>query len=227
MKRYLPFVIIALVFVVAIVGGTWLLRAPQRPERPGNSNAQQTAANTQGADPPRIRGEANAPVTIEEFGDFQCPPCAATHPLLKTIEAQYGSRLRVIFRNFPLRNLHPHALNAARAAEAAGLQGKYWEMHDMIYENQATWTTAERPQDIFTSYARALNLDLDRFSNDVRSGEVMERIRNDFARGESLGVTGTPTLFLNGRELRSEEVTTAGLTAAIDAALRASGQPQR
>ena len=223
MKRYLPFVIIAIVFIAAIVGGTWLLRAPQRP---ANANNAQIAANSQGADPPRIRGEANAPVTIEEFGDFQCPPCAQTHPLLKRIEAQYGSRLRVIFRNFPLANIHPHAVNAARAAEAAGLQGKYWEMHDMIYENQATWTAAERPQDIFTSYARALNLDVDRFTNDARSGEVMERIRNDFARGTSLGVTGTPTLFLNGRELRADEITTAGLTAAIDAALRASGQQQ-
>lgn len=224
MKRYLPFVIIALVFVVAIIGGTWLLRAPQRPEHPANNNAQQAAANTQGADPPRIRGESSAPVTLEEFGDFQCPPCGQVYPLLKTIEAQYGSRLRVIFRNFPLANLHPHAVNAARAAEAAGLQGKYWEMHDMIYENQATWTSAERPQDIFTNYARALNLDLDRFANDVRSGEVMERIRNDFDRGRSLGVTGTPTIFINGREIPSEQYTTAGLTAAIDAALRASGQ---
>jgi protein-disulfide isomerase len=220
MRRYLPFVIIAGVLIISTVAGMWLYRSStQTPPVDASGNATDAAmANA------HTRGEAGAPVTLEEFGDFQCPPCGALHPELKKIEAEYGTRLKVVFRQTPITSLHKHALNAAHAAEAAGLQGRFWEMHDTLYENQAKWDKADDVRPIFSDYARALNLDVQRFNNDMDGTEVSKRILNDQDRARSLRVKGTPTLFINGRQLQPTEVTPEGLRAAIDAALRAKGQ---
>jgi protein-disulfide isomerase len=160
---------------------------------------------------------------IEEFGDFQCPPCGALHPELKKVEEEYGSRLRVVFHNAPVLALHKHALQAAHAAEAAGLQGRFWEMHDMLYDNQATWSKADDVRPIFTDYARALNLDVERFNNDMDGTQVSMRILNDQDRARALRVQGTPTLFVNGRQLPPAEVSREGIRAAINAALKEKG----
>jgi protein-disulfide isomerase len=158
------------------------------------------AGGAPGAQPPHTHGEANAPVTLEEFGDYQCPPCAAFHPELKKMEAQYGARLRVVFRNLPLR-MHQYAADAARAAEAAGLQGKFWEMHDMLYEKQTDWEKGPDVRTMFATYARTLGLDVERFKRDLDSAPVTQRISADVQRADSLGAQGTPTIFVNGREI--------------------------
>jgi protein-disulfide isomerase len=221
MRRYLPFVIIIVVLIISAVSALWFYRWITAPDPVGaSSNA---TANTITADA-HVRGEATAPVTLEEFGDFQCPPCGALYPELKKIEAEYGPRLRVVFRQSPIISLHKHALNAAHAAEAAGLQGRFWEMHDMLYENQAKWDKAEDVRPIFSDYARALNLDVQRFNTDMDGTEVSKRILNDQNRAASLHVKGTPTLFINGRQVQPTEVTPEGLRAAINAALREKGQ---
>jgi protein-disulfide isomerase len=239
MKRNLPFIIIGLVLVVALVGGAYLMRSSQSAQGTNNNlNVNKGVAGSSpsapsptpmgtpapGAEPAHMRGEASAPVVLEEYGDFQCPPCGALYPLMKKIEGEYGTRLRVVFREFPLAKIHKNALDAARAAEAAGLQGRFWEMHDMIYEKQGNWNVMPDARPVFQEFARELKLDLDRFNSDMDSLQVNSRISADMSRGDSLGVKGTPTIFLNGHEVAPDNVTPEGLRAAINAASKGKGQ---
>jgi protein-disulfide isomerase len=211
MKRALPFIIIAVVLAAAL-GIAWYLKraAVEQPSAISTPSASTTPANSSthhpGADPPHALGPDTASVTLEEFGDFQCPPCGMLHPVLKTMEREFGPKLRVIFREFPLVPAHAHALSAARAAEAAGLQGKFWEMHDLIYENQSAWKDLFDVREVFERYATQIGLDLNRFRRDLRSQIVEQRIFLDGKRAHSLGVQGTPTVFLNGREVPFEQL---------------------
>jgi protein-disulfide isomerase len=228
MKRFLPFIIIALVLAV----GLWtarrylqppssdLLTASTAPSGVVASPAVSPIPGEPGADPPHAQGNANAPVTLEEFGDFECPPCGLLHPILKQLESDFGpAKLRLIFREFPLVPNHVHALAAARAAEAAGLQGRFWEMHDMIYENQKSWHEAFDVRPIFEGYATKIGLDLEQFRKD-NAGEIVERrIFLDGKRGHSLGVQGTPTVFMNGREVPFESLAPEKLKALINSEL--------
>lgn len=180
-----------------------------------------TASAAPGAAPARVRGDMNAPVTLEEFGDFQCPPCAGLYPELKKIEAEYGARLRVIFRHYPLA-IHKHAKEAARAAEAAALQDRFWEMHDLLYEKQDEWSESCDVRQQFTRYAGDLGLDAARFTKDMDSQEVNDRVRLDEQRAESIDVPGTPSLFINGQQVPSASMTPSGIREQINAALKAS-----
>jgi protein-disulfide isomerase len=166
-----------------------------------------------------VRGSAQAPVTLEEFGDFQCPPCGNISGPLLGIEKDYGPKLRVIFRNFPFPN-HQHALEAAYAAEAAGLQGRYWEMHDLLYKEQATWSNAPDAKQLFVSYAKMLGLEMDRFETDVAGPAVKARVTADQERGKSLGVSATPSIFINNEGVPAKSLNETALRAAIDEALR-------
>jgi protein-disulfide isomerase len=222
MKRYLPFVIIGVVFLGALGAGLALYRSAKNPAPPQTPPAG--APGMFESYSPHARGGNNAPVTLEEYGDYQCPPCAALHPMLKTIEAQYGERLRFVFRHYPLTSAHPHALVAAHAAEAAGLQGRFWEMHDRIYENQQKWSTEVDPRPLFINYARDIGLDVDRFITDMKAPQIDARVTADRLRGRSMGVTGTPTLFINGRMLPVEAMSVEGMRAAID---RTLGKPSK
>ena len=162
--------------------------------------------------------------SCEEFGDFECPPCGLLYPVLKTIEGEYGSQVRVIFCEFPLTPPHVHALAAARAAEAAGMQGKFFEMHDTIYQYQTTWKDAFDVRPIFEDYAKRIGLDVERWKEGQTSEIVERRITLDGIRAHSLGVKGTPTVYLNGVEVPFEQLATAeGLRAAINKALHPTG----
>ena len=171
-----------------------------------------------------VRGEAGAPVVLEEFGDFECLPCSKVWPILTKLENDYGKQLVVVFREHPLK-MHHFALDAARAAEAAGLQGKFWEMHDTLYGNRGTWVTATYIRPILNDYASELKLDLERFKTDMDGPEVAKRIEADQDRGESLRINATPVLFLNGQEIAPVEYTEKGLRAAIDKLLGVQPQP--
>ena len=228
MKRQLPFVIIIVVLAVALGAAVYMKRsalgvppAPGGPPAPGPPGTTSAAASTAapGADPPHFRGSESAAVTLEEFGDFECPPCGYLHPVLKTIENEYGSRLRVIFREFPLSPPHVHAVAAARAAEAAGLQGKFFEMHDLLYENQKIWAEAFDVRPLFEDYARRIGLDVERFKRDQTNEIVERRITLDGSRGHSLGIKSTPTVFLNGVEIPFAQYSPEGLRAVINKAL--------
>jgi protein-disulfide isomerase len=256
MRRYLPFAIIGAIFFIAIGSGLMLFRwkqppsaptAPIIPIAPTAPVAQETPGKPD-AELPHIRGGANARATIEEFGDFQCLPCAELFPILAKVEEDYGERLRVVFRHMPLRK-HEHAVIASRAAEAAGLQGRFWEMHDLLFQNSLRWTKgidtvgADAPpsrrlqsnvlaletevRDVFVSYAEMLKLDVERFKTDMDSDEVKARVEADRARGGTLGIDRTPTLYLNGRLLPfATSHTVEDLHAAIDTELNGKGKEE-
>lgn len=201
----------------AVVGGAITLFAPYLvPALRGASSEtlRDTSSAMPGAQPAHLRGEANAPVTLEEFGDFECPPCASLHTELRKVEAEYGARLRVVFRHLPLP-MHTRAEAAARASEAAALQGRFWEMHDRLYESQQEWTEACDVRQVFTRYARELGLDGERFAKDMDAESVTERLRLDQQRADSISLNATPTLFLNGRQ-----IPTASLREKIEAELK-------
>src|SRR5437588_1047271 len=223
MKKSLPFVVIAIVLMAAIAGGWVLLRSSRQSIHSSNPTPD-PALDVKGAEPPHIRGNLNAPVTLEEFGDFQCPSCGAYYHELKKIEAEYGDKLRVIFREYPLMPMHEHALMAAQAAEAAGLQGKFWEMHDKLYETQTQWTPAKDLVPIFVDYAKQIGIDPDRFMKDLNGEQVAQRIFQDGKRVHALGLAGTPTFFVNGQEAKGEQWKPDGLRQMIKNAITASGK---
>jgi len=237
MKRFLPLLIIAGVLVIVIVGALAFFRsqrtdattpfANQPGPAPTASSPAPTAPNpvtptpqTSASVAPTATQSAGYPsnvsVTLEEFGDYQCPPCGLLHPELKKITAEYGSRVNFVFRNFPLTKNHKNALAAAQAAEAARLQGHFAEMHDWLYEHQDAWKDEENPRPTFTKYAREIGLDLRRFAQDMDSPQVQQKIDNDMKEGQARGVTGTPTIFIEGRQLKPEVMTAEGLHKGID-----------
>lgn len=138
-------------------------------------------------------GSDDAPVTLVEYGDYECPHCGAAHPIVQEIQRVLGPNLRFVFRNFPLAQIHPHAQHAAEAAEAAGAQGEFWGMHDLLFENQ---DALEDPD--LLRYAAALGFDVERFAKELSSGVHSDRVRRDFRSGVKSGVNGTPTFFING-----------------------------
>jgi protein-disulfide isomerase len=139
------------------------------------------------------RGPADAPVTLVEYGDFECPYCGAAYPILKKLEQVAGDLVRVVFRNFPLTNLHPHAQQAAEAAESAGDQGKFWEMHDLIFEHQHFLDRTD-----LESYAERAGVEMVRFREDLDTRRWAPRVREHFRSGVVSGANGTPTFFVNG-----------------------------
>jgi protein-disulfide isomerase len=216
MKRYLPFAIILAVAAAALCAGTMLYQAKKETvfaPIPG----ELSSANP-GAKPPHFRGSAKATVVLEEFADFQCPPCATTAVYLKKLGNEFPEKLRIVFRQFPLA-MHNHAVEAARAAEAAAAQDRFWEMNELLYEKQNDWATATDVQPLFEEYAKTIGLDLTRFKADQEKNELLGRIGMDNQRGTSMGVTGTPTLFLNNQRVPQQFSNEAGLREAINAAL--------
>ena len=234
MKRYLPFIIIALVLVGAVVLTSMLWRrgnvgsdssSPLMPTGqvalPANGTAPSPASPTVDQSPPvamptRPNFNVSSPVVVEEYGDYQCPPCGQLYPELKQIEDEYGKQVQIVFHHFPLMKMHQNALAAAQAAEAARNQNKFWEMHDRLYRNQKVWAELSDPRPIFLSYARELGLNVERFTTDAQSNQVEQRITADLQRGTSLGVTGTPTVFLDTHLLRYEATNAEGLRRGIN-----------
>ena len=216
MKRYLPFVIVAGIALATLGSGALLYRAkrpqlraiPESTTAPGKSDTESM----------HVRGNPDAPVTMEEFADFQCPPCGNFAGFAEELLKEYDSRLRIVFRNFPLP-VHEHAHEAAMAAEAAGLQGRFWEMYDVLYREQAFWSYAPNTRELFESYAGTIGLNLDQFRKDMDSERAKERVDSDHARGEFLGIKVTPTFFINNQPVEPKDKTPEGVRAAINAAL--------
>ena len=140
-----------------------------------------------------IQGPADAAVTLVEYGDYECPYCGAAYPIVKELQARMGDGLRFVFRNFPITTSHPHAEQAAEAAEAAAAQSRFWEMHDLLYENQRRL----RDQDLH-AYAEQLGIDVERFDKDLAEHVHAPRVREDFMSGVRSGVNGTPSFYVNG-----------------------------
>jgi protein-disulfide isomerase len=159
------------------------------------------------------QGPQTAPVTVVEYGDFECPYCGQAYPIVKEIQRRLGERLRFVFRNFPLSQAHPHAEHAAEAAEAAAAQGRFWQMHDSLFEHQRALNDAH-----LVSYAVALHLDEETFKREMTEHVHSHRVHEDFLSGVRSGVNGTPTFFINGTR-HDESYALETLLAAIEAAM--------
>ncbi len=164
------------------------------------------------------KGNIDASIELVEYSDFQCPACAAFYPIVQQIMEEYGDTIKFTYKHFPLRRIHMNADLAARATEAAGLQGEFWGMHDVIFENQKEWSEV-RAKSIFIGYAENLGLDVGKFKKDLSSNAIKEKVQNDFESGVALEVNSTPSFFLNGEklnEIRSYEEFKSAIENAIN-----------
>jgi protein-disulfide isomerase len=227
MKKSLPFIIIAIVLVATIAAfivfgrkksndsNTAFVTTPAQVSVAGSTPLPQASPTaTIPIEKPNVK--VSSPVVLEEYGDYQCPPCGMLYPVLKDIEHEYGKQLQIVFHQFPLTKIHKNAMNAARAAEAARNQGKFWEMHDRLYRNQNNWKDLDDPRPVFIQYAQELGMNSERFTRDLDGPEVEQRIAADMQKGTSVGVTGTPTVFIEGQMLLYEKTTPDGLRQGIN-----------
>lgn len=202
--------------VAALALGAGLYAAIQFvPDAPGAGPAGSVAAVTT---EDHVIG--SGPVELIEYSDFQCPACKSYQPMVKRLIAERGDSVTFVYRHFPLATIHRNATVAAEAAEAAALQGKFWEMHDRLFDGQSSWDTDRNPELVFESYARDLGLDVDRFKSDLASSAVKDRVTRDVTSGNTANVQGTPTFFLNGARLdnaRSYEDFRSAIDSAIGA----------
>lgn len=188
---------LVLLAVFAIVGGLFFFT---RDETNSPSSSSSTTSNHS------TETEAST-VELIEYGDFQCPACASFYPIVEEVRAKYGNIVNFTFRNFPLVSIHSNALAAHRAAEAASVQGKFFEMYDLLYKNQTSWTQSANPVPVFEVYAEQLDLDITRYKADFASEKVNDVINADIKEGkDKYGVNSTPTFILNGKKLDSNEI---------------------
>ncbi|MDQ6653307.1 MAG: DsbA family protein [Acidobacteriota bacterium] len=220
MQKYRPFLIIAAVLAVAIIGTVRLLRWQRSKE--AFTSVQSTPRPT--SQEPKLPG--GVVITLEEFGDYQCPPCGALHPTLKKLKQEFGANLNFVFRNLPLSVIHKNALAAAQAAEAARVQDRFWQMHDLLYENQDLWKDDINPRAIFIKFASDLGLDTARFVHDLDDQQVLMRIEADKEAAASLGINGTPTILIDGRRLRDEVTTPEGVRKGIEVMMARKSSPE-
>jgi len=243
MKRYLPFIVIVLALVAAIGIFTVMFRGGtgggdtslglnnsnqpaqlvDKGSAPAQSTPGQSTSGSATVTKPNVK--ISSPVILEEYGDYQCPPCGQLYPELKQIEHEYGNQVQIVFHHFPLTRMHKNALIAAHAAEAARNQNKFWEMHDQLYRNQKEWVDQDDPRPTLISYARQINLKIDQFTSDMDSNQVDQRISADIQRGTAAGVTGTPTVFIDSQMLRYEATNLDGLRRGINAMLLRKATP--
>ncbi|HEX4662567.1 MAG TPA: thioredoxin domain-containing protein [Candidatus Saccharimonadales bacterium] len=190
------------------------------------SKVDANKAQTSGEFIDHTEGDKNAKVTLVQYGDYQCPGCGAAYPIVKDVVATNQKDILFVFRNLPLTNIHPNALAAATVAEAAGRQGKYFEMHDALYDNQSAWENATGDQrgTIFESYAKSLGLNMTQYKTDLSSTEVARKINRDVALAKKIGAQATPTFVLNGKTLTQDQWSVKeGFNKAIAGALLAAG----
>ena len=166
------------------------------------SNSAANKANEGVSFSENVKGNSEAVVVLTEYSDFQCPACGQTFPVVQDIMAQYGDRLRFEYKHFPLISIHPYAVPAAIAAEAAGQQDKFFEMHDKLFENQSTWSASSNPQAYFIRYAEEIGLDVVQFKTHLGSSLIKDRVMEGYSEARSLGLTGTPTFLLNGERVQ-------------------------
>jgi protein-disulfide isomerase len=241
-KSNLPLALIGLALLAAIAGGLWFYSnsKPQSAVKSNTAKSNVNSANStnknpatdetaalklyenapSGATPPNLQGSPDALVTIEEFADFQCPTCATVHNKMKEIVAPYGNRIKFIYRSYPLIQIHKNAYEAAVAAEAAGLQGKYWAMQDQLFTNQPNWANSQNARQLFEGYAGKIGLDMAKYQNDVVGLPAKTRVDADMRRGQSLKISGTPTIYINGKTVDFAQFDVQPMRQIIDAELQ-------
>lgn len=191
-------------------------------------NKKETNAPSNGNVTATNHTQGSGSVNLTEYGDFECPGCGRFYPVLKQVKEKYGDKITFQFRNFPLISIHPNAMIAHRAAEAADKQGKFWEMHDLLFENQQSWVaqagvSQSSASSIIEGFARQLGLNMDQFNADRASSAINDIIQADIRAGQELRVDSTPTFFLDGTKLDDTRDTLEYFSEKIDAALKAKG----
>ncbi len=225
-----PFLIIGIIAIVTI-GGIWMISQSgnssaddnQNKTATGNTPNRQTNAYANapaGASPEKFKGSQSASVVVEEFADFQCGACAAKHSVFNETVSNYGNKIKFVFRNYPLIGTHPKAYDAAVALEAAGLQNKFWEMQNLLFANQQTWSSDPNHRSVFKGYAKTIGIDEEKFTNDSLGIVAKNRVDADMKRGNALSLRSTPTVFVNGKSVPFEQMTIDGLKRVIDAELK-------
>ena len=217
------------VVCVLVLGGLILLANKDKKDV-STIDPTQIIASTDTEIGDHVYGNKNSKVVVFEYGDFQCPSCGGAFPQLKTIKETYKEQIAFVFRNFPLTSIHPNALSAATSAESAGLQGKFWEMHDALYLNQNSWSSASTKDrnDSFASYAGSVGVNVDQYTKDLTSKKVADKIARDRAIGKKVGVDSTPTVFIGSDKMDSDVISNlvqgdgSMLTAEIDKRLKAA-----
>lgn len=187
------------------------------------SDAPGSSTNTQPSN--HVYGEGKSGVVLVEYGDFQCPACGQYFPVIKSLKEKYKEDITFQFRHFPLASIHPNAMAAHRAAEAAGKQGKFWEMHDKLYEQQQSWSTSSSAKTIFDTYASGLGLNMSQYQTDFASTETNAIINADMSAGQALGANSTPTFVLDGKKLEENPQDLAAFEKLITDAIAAK-KPQ-
>lgn len=214
------FLIILAVIALAFVGFLWF------------SNSKETKAPSDGQATNHVTGGENAKVTLVEYGDFECPACGSYYPIVEQVKEKYGDKLKFQFRHFPLVQIHKNAMVGHRAAEAAGRQGKFWQMYNILYKQQQTWTAGTNAARIMEDYALQIGLNIDQFKKDFASESVNDAINADTKAGQALGANSTPTFILNGKKLdplpdRSVEAFSKLIDEALKEANSQQAQPQQ
>lgn len=194
--------------IVLVVGAVYLFSKPAKPQKANNTLLVHD-------DSPKLT-KPGAVVTLVEFSDYQCPACGAYFPLVKQLTTEFSDSMTFVYRHFPLSQ-HKNAPLAAYAAEAAGLQGKYWEMHDKLFQNQKDWSDSGNARDIFIGYAKDLKLDVSQFTKDLDNNDIKNKIDRDVNDGNALGINATPTFFLEG-----EKLTNPGSVAEFESLIKAA-----
>jgi protein-disulfide isomerase len=189
-KQFLA--ILAVVIIVLI--GIFTLTGNKSSNGAKSSSGSGTPTN-------HVEGNGKSGVTLVEYGDYECPYCEQYYPIVKQVQAEFNDQMTFQFRNFPLTSIHQNAFAGARAAEAAGLEGKFWQMHDALYDNQSQWAEASNPVPYFNQYAQQLGLNSAQFQKDYSSTKVNDLINADMAAGNKLGVDATPTFYLDGKQI--------------------------
>lgn len=210
--------LLAILLIIAIPAILLALVFWGRGKEPGTTTDQK-AFLTEIMLSDRTKGNENAKIELIEYSDFQCPACGAYYPYVKQITEEFSGQIRFAYRHFPLRQ-HKNAELAGRAAEAAGKQNKFWEIHDLLFENQQTWSNSDKAGDIFTVFAAKLDLDVEKFGADINSKEVKDKVADDLKSGLSIRVNATPTFILNGKLLNPNQISPQALREQINAAIK-------
>lgn len=209
-KRFL----LILAAIIVIVGGIfWFSKAKQNSPTTGTNSK----SSSQGSN--HVTGNPNSKVVLVEYGDFQCPSCGQYFPIIEQVRQKFGDKIKFQFINFPLVQIHQNAMAAARAAEAASNQGKFWEMYELLYQNQQSWASVQNVNPIFEQYAAQIGLDVNKFKTDMASEAVASTINADIARAQAIGASGTPTFVLNGKKVDNPPRTLDGFIQLVQQAI--------
>lgn len=222
-KRFWGF----LLLVAVVLGGIFFITNTHKAGAPSSAKGQLTN---------HVEGKGSTGVKLVEYGDFQCPACGDYYQAVKDTQAKYSDQITFQFRNFPLFQIHPNAIAGARAAEAAAMQNKYWEMHDLLYtenlkyygaqqqgSSYPTWIDASNPAKYFDTYAASLGLNVTKFDSDYKSTATNDLVQADLAEGNKLNVDSTPTFFLDGKKITNPNPTVDGFSKLIDAEIKKKG----